>query len=123
MEYAFLGKPLDNATLAAKIETGSYVGTGTYGADNPCSLTFDFTPKFVMVCGKSTAGSYNSQYQLFYCFGMTTQITHYYERETVDTNIVSINISENTLSWYAGDSSSSQLNNETVQYQYIAIGQ
>ena len=24
----------------AKIQTGSYVGTGTYGADNPCSLTF-----------------------------------------------------------------------------------
>ena len=25
---------------AARIQTGSYVGTGTYGADNPCSLTF-----------------------------------------------------------------------------------
>ena len=28
----------------AKIQTGSYVGTGTYGASNPCSLTFDFVP-------------------------------------------------------------------------------
>lgn len=27
-------------TGAAKIATGSYVGTGTYGASNPCSLTF-----------------------------------------------------------------------------------
>ncbi len=26
----------------AKIATGSYVGTGTYGAANPCSLTFDY---------------------------------------------------------------------------------
>lgn len=25
---------------AVKIQTGSYVGTGTYGASNPCSLTF-----------------------------------------------------------------------------------
>ena len=25
---------------AACVQTGSYVGTGTYGADNPCSLTF-----------------------------------------------------------------------------------
>ena len=25
----------------AKIQTGSYVGTGTYGASNPCSLTFE----------------------------------------------------------------------------------
>lgn len=27
------------------IATGSYVGTGTYGASNPCSLTFPFVPK------------------------------------------------------------------------------
>ena len=26
----------------ARIQTGSYVGTGTYGASNPCSLTFLF---------------------------------------------------------------------------------
>ena len=32
-------------TNAAKIATGSYVGTGTYGASNPCSLTFPFVPK------------------------------------------------------------------------------
>ena len=25
-----------------RIATGSYVGTGTYGASNPCSLTFPF---------------------------------------------------------------------------------
>ena len=33
----------------AKIQTGSYVGTGTYGADNPCSLTFDFEPTILWV--------------------------------------------------------------------------
>lgn len=33
----------------AKIQTGSYVGTGTYGAGNPCSLTFDFVPLFVFI--------------------------------------------------------------------------
>ena len=33
----------------AKIQTGSYVGTGTYGASNPCSLTFDFVPTLVIV--------------------------------------------------------------------------
>lgn len=33
----------------AKIQTGSYVGTGTYGANNPCSLTFDFEPKVVFI--------------------------------------------------------------------------
>ena len=29
----------------ARIETGSYVGTGTYGASNPNTLTFGFVPK------------------------------------------------------------------------------
>ena len=33
----------------AKIQTGSYTGTGTYGQSNPCSLTFNFTPKVVMI--------------------------------------------------------------------------
>ena len=32
-----------------RIATGSYVGTGTYGASNPCSLTFDFAPKLLIV--------------------------------------------------------------------------
>ena len=26
----------------AKIQTGSYTGTGTYGQDNPCKITFDY---------------------------------------------------------------------------------
>ena len=34
---------------AVQIATGSYVGTGTYGADHPCSLTFDFLPKLIFV--------------------------------------------------------------------------
>ena len=32
----------------ARVQVVSYVGTGTYGADNPNSLTFDFVPKVVM---------------------------------------------------------------------------
>ena len=32
----------------AKIATGSYVGTGTFGVDNPCSLTFPFSPKILI---------------------------------------------------------------------------
>ena len=42
-----------------KIATGSYTGTGTYGADNPCSLTFPFVPKLIMLLGhKNTEGVY-----------------------------------------------------------------
>lgn len=32
-----------------KLAVGSYTGTGTYGPNNPNSLTFDFAPKILMV--------------------------------------------------------------------------
>ena len=35
-----LASALQSVRGYAKIQSGSYVGTGTYGADNPCSLTF-----------------------------------------------------------------------------------
>lgn len=31
------------------IATGSYIGTGTYGPSNPCSLTFPFVPTFAFI--------------------------------------------------------------------------
>lgn len=33
----------------AKIATGSYVGTGLYGENNPVELTFDFEPKMLVI--------------------------------------------------------------------------
>ena len=35
-----LASTLQSVRGYAKIQTGSYVGTGTYGESNPCSLTF-----------------------------------------------------------------------------------
>lgn len=43
-----------------KMATVSYVGTGTYGADNPNEITFDFVPKIVaMVANSDAYGNYN----------------------------------------------------------------
>ncbi len=50
-----LASTLQSVRGYAKIQTGSYVGTGTYGADNPCSLTFDFEPKYIMMILKSSS--------------------------------------------------------------------
>lgn len=36
---------------AARIETGSYVGTGTYGESNPNTLTLDFAPQHFVFLG------------------------------------------------------------------------
>ena len=41
---------------AVQIATGSYVGTGTFGADHPCSLTFDFVPQIVGIIAFTNSG-------------------------------------------------------------------
>ena len=47
-----LASALQSVRGYAKIQTGSYVGTGTYGADNPCSLTFAFEVQLVIIENK-----------------------------------------------------------------------
>ena len=41
----------------SRIETGSYIGTGTYGESYPNSLTFDDVPKLVGIVMTKTVGS------------------------------------------------------------------
>ena len=50
----------------AKIAMGTYQGTGTYGVNNPNSLTFDFKPKLLIFLYKtsSTHGDYISMMSL-----------------------------------------------------------
>lgn len=43
---------LGNTIPVPKIEMGSYVGTGTYGVNNPNTLTFSFEPKILVVSGQ-----------------------------------------------------------------------
>ena len=50
------------AQEATRIETGTYVGTGMYGADNPNSLTFDFVPKAVFIIGCEKSDGTKSVY-------------------------------------------------------------
>lgn len=98
---------------AAQIETGSYVGTGTYEENNPNSLTFGFVPKFVCI---EEIGSI--PVQAFFIYNAS------YTRNTSSTNSnsdIKVTWDSNTLSWYSG-SSSSQLNDNSRTYYYIAIG-
>lgn len=51
---------------SARVVTGTYTGTGTYGSSNKCTLTFDFAPKLVIVSeshmGAGFGTSFNSVY-------------------------------------------------------------
>lgn len=109
----------------ARIATGSYVGTGTYGSSNPNSLTFDFEPKLVIIqeenAGARDKGNLHtgnvwvseSTYGTVYYYSSSIQITNQYNTLTWGSN---------TLSWYSSDSASSQLNFNNSTYNYLAIG-
>ena len=99
-------------SLEVKIETGSYTGTGTYGASNPCKLTFSFDPKLVFVA--SGASGYFSN--AWIC-GETIGKTQY------NSNMYTCNLTWDgkSIAWYSSNSASAQLNINNAVYHYIAI--
>ena len=111
-----------------KIATGSYTGTGTYGADNPCSLTFPFMPELVIITRKSgtmfSKPYGNSHKNLGFAIlirGMESYTGNY----STDTYEVTILWSEHGISWYQESSYSNgdiMLNLSGVEYCFIAIG-
>lgn len=114
-----------------RIATGSYVGTGTYGADNPCTLTFDFAPQVVMlVMGEVNNGQTNYyanggictislsslpvDFQRYYGFCYDDQRKQYsYGKKSTD---------EKSISWYNTNSAAGQINSSDYTVYYLAIG-
>lgn len=120
-EYQYLGIPFENAATAPavfpKIVTGSYVGTGTYGVDNPNSLTFEFEPKFVFV---SKQLSYSAGYGLWLnCYIWIPGVTGIPVNNTSNSKF---DVNGNTLSWYSTNDADTQLNSNNTEYVYYAIG-
>lgn len=133
-EYEYLGVPFENLPTAPKIETGSYIGTGTYGESSPNSLTFSFVPKAIMVFRCSTRninhqGSLvrsdaNDNYFFQLMSLMTTEFiggrgfggysnNRPYGKKSDDGK---------TVSWYQADSGEYQMNSLNEEYGYIVIG-
>mgnify|MGYP004700124981 CR=1 FL=1 len=94
-----------------KIATGSYKGTGTYGASHPNSLTFEFKPKIVIITCASSGP--------IICFLCSqTQENYVYNggnlKATASWNGITVN-------WY-GTSQAAQSNVSGYTYNFIAIG-
>jgi len=110
------GIPVDTPT----IETGSYVGTGTHGSANPCSITFNGTPVFVLVSG-------NRNKALFDPLGMVSGYSSYWF-DSLGAVQASTNthaeMNGKTLSWYNTNSSGAanyQMNKSGTTYYWFAI--
>ena len=94
----------------ARIEVGSYVGTGKYGSSNKNSLTFPFVPKMLILSTVTNADYVTIAYR-----GQT-------EVNTKSSSNASFVWSGNVVSWYNGSNTDYQLNTSGVTYNYIAIG-
>lgn len=97
-----------------RIATGSYVGTGTYGASNPNSLTFEFVPKIVIIQQKDSVsyGGFPWQYG--------TDVAKPYISS--GTGVAVLSWKWNTVYWYNETNETYQLNSSGVTYCYVAIG-
>lgn len=83
----------------AKIAVGSYVGTGTYGKDNPCSLTFDFVPRILVL-----ASTY-----LYTCINGCPEVTFF---ASTDVWILYMSWLGKTVKWYSTRGAGRQNNDE-----------
>ena len=104
----------------AEIVYSSYVGTGTYGSNNPNSLTFDGKPKFVFVAQK--AQSVTSA-QGYYFTAVVNQETAMVERVATDStstnaHFVQLSWGDKTVSWYSIANAERQLNTSGTEYVY-----
>ena len=97
---------------AAKIQTGSYVGTGTYGESNPCSLTFDFVPRCIIIF-RNVANHSNFT-------GTFVNPSTSYEGTTWADSKCSW--SNKSMSWRNDGSARNQLNESGHAYNFVAIG-
>lgn len=132
---------VDSAIAAvggAKIQTGSYVGTGANATSSaPMELTFDFEPAMVLMLGyATTAGgsviSYRNSYGGYPCAvcpHLTTSFTargfsFIYNNGDVSNFYAKKSNDGKTIYWYATDSGGnfSCYNHQDYEYHWLAIG-
>ena len=109
-----------NAIPAVKIETGSYTGTGTYGQNNPTTLTFGFNVKLVIITGRWGSSSVvKDDFSLI----LNKEAGGYFG--SLGSNMFNGKIAqsdEKTLKLYNTTSAANQMNANGVTYHYIGIG-
>ena len=106
------------------LQTGSYTGNGTYGSNNPTSVTLLFTPRIFFVPVSTTSSSTSTT--PFSCPPINcSALTSEYKKIT-GGNSTSVFFKKSTdgrtITWYSSSSASLQSNNNNEFYYYAAIG-
>lgn len=128
--FAYIHQKIEDlASVDVKIATGSYTGTGTYGASNPNSLTFDFIPKMIYVRNTNrTMTDYGFMFIPVFCLSDTFNSSGYFIYESASSNeYAKIDESTKKVYWYSASASASnsvnaQFNISGNTYEYFAIG-
>ena len=81
---------------------GSYKGTGTYGKNNPTTLTLGFQPSVLIVSAHN---------------GNSILAIH----PQSSFSPISLSWTDDGVSWYSSDSADRQLNTSSVTYFYVAF--
>ena len=103
------GKTLDQVMgFPCQIFTGSYVGTGTFGEENPTEITAPFEPKFAIISNNGAINAGNST-TVLYC------------GQTNDGGIAAIWRDGNSIKYYANNVNS-QCNSQGITYRYVILG-
>lgn len=111
----YLGKLGDKT----RVQVISYVGTGTYGADNPCSITADFPIKVAISLYHYISGS---------IFMISDELSvNYTPDKGFDNNNANYSFGKKshdgkTLTWYSTRGQDAQFNNSGYTYYFLAIG-
>ena len=127
------GTPLYNAMMSilglpgVQIATGSYVGTNKYGADNPNSLTFNFSPKAIIIIPSSNNGWSNDENLGVFVYGAQYPSMSFDGGGQSASGVVNgVNTvtgwGSNTIRWNNNQYSNRQLNDSGYTYFYIAFG-
>ena len=93
---------------------GTYTGTGTYGLDNPTSLSFPWPPLLVLVLPSAGSPVMWARRDAPYARPLGGEYYH--------GGSVRLTWQGNNLSWYNEDSAAYQLNGEKTPYFVIAFG-
>ena len=108
----------------ARIATGSYVGTGTYGASNPNSLTFQVDPKLVIIRAQPPS-SYDKDNMAIFIKPVLNS-TSMSRMQKAAGQVLGATIlctwDKNTLTWYSTATQDEQLNSRNATYYYLVIG-
>ena len=106
------------------VTTGTYMGTGTYGINNPCKINFEKAPQIVLI-STIDEDEYTSSCGLVFIQGCKNSTISVWAQKNASgvlrQSIVNWNNNGKQLEWYCNNDTSHQLNSKDKEYKYIAI--